>query len=216
MPSPPKAIQEALRRCPQEEDTLARRFAVEGRRLAEAQESSLKKDSLTLAKSRKQPPVLPKEMSEFKSLQQENEREKKEVPAQLDKLTAKPSQELLNAIRIIGGELDNVIKNCPKVGAKQILDSTCVEAAEAKSTKKRLAACSEFLSTINSSWKTRVEPLSQSIQSREKRIAQLLTTVRNPQLALQLKRLRAESWQSIEHILKTVDEVTRLAAQFAR
>lgn len=216
MPQPPKNISEALLRCPRDEDTLATRWRNDLRLLERNEQSSIEKDSITFGNAKRLPPVLPKEMNEYRSLQHEVDGQRDSLVARLRRLTSATSEKLLTAIRTVGEELDNDIKNCPKVGAQQIHDSVCVENAEARSAEKRMRSCNNFVSAINQEWNAVLEPLQKSFLSREKRLAQLLAATTHQRLALQLKRLRLETWQTIAPILKTIDEVTRLAAQFSR
>jgi hypothetical protein len=214
MPQPPKNVSEALLRCPNDEDTLARRWRNDLRLLEQYEQSSIEKDSIKFGNAKRLPQVSVKEMNEYRSLQLEVDAQRDSLVARLRRVTSASSENLLTAIRTIGEELDNDIKNCPKVGAQQIHDSVCVEKAESFATTKRIQACDSFLATASREWSVLLEPLQKSLLSREVRIAQLLATTKHHRLALQLKRLRLESWQTLAPILKTIDEVTRLAAQF--
>ncbi len=216
IPSPPKSAADAIRRCPNDADTVAMRWLRDLQLQEQKQQSSIERDSIKFGDRKRLPPVLPKEMSEYRSLQQEVDGQRDSLVARMQRLTSRPSERLLNAIRIVGEELDGEIKNCPKVGSNLIHDSVCVANAEARSEKKRIAACNDFLLTINQGWNAALEPLHQSFPSREKRIWKLLATTKHYRLALQLKRLRLETWQTVAPILKTIDDVTRLAAQFSR
>jgi hypothetical protein len=216
MPKPPATTTGALQRCPRERDTLVARSLTELRSIENAEQSRIEKDSLAFDNPRKLPPVLPKEMQEYRALQQEVDGPRDSVVARLARLTNRASDSLLATIRRIGEQLDNEIVRCPKVGAKRIFDSTCVEAAEAKAAKRRLIACNAFLATVNAEWHSIIEPLRQSFPNREERITKLYSTSKHARLKLQLRRLRLESWQTLVPLLETIDEISRLTAQFSR
>lgn len=219
LPSPPKVVDEASRRCPNESDTVAQRWLNDVRLREMKEQSSIESDSVKYGNQERLPPVLPKEMNEYRSLQQEIDSQRNELEERLRALATKPSQGLLNAIRTVGEALDREIKNCPNVGPSKNprYDSTCIALAEDRAHFNRLHEVNVFLTDINANWRQTIEPLLISFQSRENRIAQLLATTKHHWLfVLQLKRLRLETWQTITPIFKTIDDVTRFAVQFSR
>ena len=216
MPKPPTTTTDALQRCPRDNDTLVMQSLAELRSMEHAEQSQIEKDSIASGNAGKLPPVPSGEMKEYRSLQQEVESQRDSVVAQLERLRKRTYENLLATIRRIGEQLDSEIVRCPKVGAKGIFDSLCVEAAESKAASHRLSACDTFLGAVNAEWNPVLEPLQQSFMNREKRITRLYSTSKHVTLKLQLTRLRLESWQTLAPILKMIDEVTRLAAQFSR
>ena len=217
IPSPPKTVQEALKRCPQEEDTLAQRFLREAQRSAGMDREMLQDDSLIIASMKRQPPIASTEMSEYKGLQQQLEQWKEDLPQLLVRATAKTSNEFLQSIQTIGEQLDNTIKHCPKVGPSKspTYDSACVAMAEERAKFNRQHEAQVFLSEVGNNW-TSIDSSSRSIQLLDNRFTQFLSKTKNQQLAYRLKLLRNELWVLIEQILKNVAATTQLAASFSK
>lgn len=216
MPPLPKNTIEALARCPNDEDTLARQWRNDLRRHEQNEQSSIEKDSIKFDNAKRLPPVSVKDMNEYRSLQLEVDAQRDSLVARLQIFSARVSESMMAAIRTVGEELDNNIKNCPKAGAQRTYDSVCVAKAESLAAARRTLACNDVLATASRDWNVLLDPLKKSLQAREVRIARLGATTKHWRLALQLKRLRLESWQTLAPILATMDETSRLVAQFSR
>ncbi len=203
MPEPPATIEDALRRSPAESDTVAGRAL---RNVEEIQPNGQSGDD-SLAASKNQ---------SLQNIRNNIERHKHSLRMMLDSLTTPPAQQLLDEVRIIGEELDANIMNCPKVGARQLFDSVCVELAETGARKHRLRVSQKFLDSVGVRWKPFFARTKVFIAAQEEQLRKNPAGSKKQEQQVQVKAAYADLWDMIKTLLKFVDEITRLAVRFSK
>lgn len=209
MPQPPAFASEAAARCPIEVDTLVRNALTTLRQLRRKEEAALRSDSSKPGTSLRQ-----REANELQKLEENVRKRNAEMRARIENIAHLPSKDLLQTVREIGETLDADISACPKVGAAKVqtYDSVCVARAEEQAHTARHNAVNEFLGAVRTQWKPVIDSLQKHLADDENALLRLAKSTGKQRLY----RTQLSNWQTIEAILTTTDQITQLAAQFAR
>lgn len=179
-----------------------------------AERKAIDRDSSEQAKAATKGTLSILETNKMNTLRGHIENGIKRLSSTLQQITSSPSQTLLADIRSIGESLDKEITDCPKKGERQILDSVCVEAAESKAKQLRIERSEKFLQTVNNEWIPMLNEERRRIEDHEKQIGQLASSRKTIGIPYRLSMLRNTLWENVELLLKSIQDITRLAAQF--
>ncbi len=111
-------------------------------------------------------------------------------------LLGKPQTELEQRVFAAGEQLDKELRDCPKVvneKAERVYDPTCVEAAEERARRSRIAAVDHYLSTIHRIWPTYVDSTRRIVS-----------------------QTREGKWGIVLRVATDVARITETAAEFGR
>lgn len=227
MPSIPRTGGEAVQRCPHDRDEAVLNILAAVHSHAEIARNVFTADSLRLAADRKVNAPLRDDAKLFDSLQIVLASLAAKLHDRLAHATAKPSEDFLEGIRNIGGQLDAAIKHCPKIPGPQradmppqppafTYDSACVAAAEMQAALDRQHEALRYLSTVNANWKEDVMPLLQSLEAFDNHVTRLEGGIIQSPRILQLRNWRCTLWGAVEETLKRIGSVSGLAAQFSK
>ncbi len=199
IPFPPKTIPEALHRCPIDRDTLVDSATKEiDRYIAEPQSKRLLNSSPSKLTAR--------ELQAKKKLNKEILQSKNSISRLLANAADSSAKELLDQVRIIGEELDSIIKNCAT--GKAVSDSECVNVAEHQALMKRREVSFDFIRHVRSSWGGMIDSLKIIFDTRTKLAEQVSTTESQEQ--------NHELWKIVREVLEKEEQITKLVVQFSR
>lgn len=210
IPLPPKTIQEALRRCPNERDTLVHS-------LAEDLEYYIEEKGIEISKPGSGPPDLygwkpmskqlkDRQFRARENLLKEVQQNERDIPRLLGTAVDSSAAALLVEVRIIGQELDVEIKNCQAM--KSGYDTVCVESAETAALDKRQHSSSNFLRNVSIKWSGLLDSLK-TIMTTRQQLAQQVSPFES-------KKQNLELWKIVRRVLETEEQITKLAVQFSR
>ncbi len=210
IPFPPKTIQEALRRCPGDRDTLVHS-------LAEDLDYYVGEKEIELGKHVDNPfhtfdgKPWTRRMKEGyqraqEKLRKEIQNNERDIPRLLANIADSSARRLLEDVRMIGEELDSKIKTCQ--AGKSGYDTLCVERAETGALEKRQDASSDFLRDVNLSWSGLLDSLK-TIMTKRLELAREVSVTESKKQTIQL-------WKIVRKVLETEEHITKLAVQFSR
>lgn len=164
LPMPPLNAGEAIARCPQNVDTLVR--------------------------------AIVQELSDHAHHDSIDESARNWHIRLQTKLLGKPQRELDQSVFAAGEQLDKEIRDCPKVAnenGERVYDPPCVEAAEQRAHRRRVAAVDQYLSAVHQVWPAYVD-----------------STLRV------IAETRNGKWRVVLRVAGDVATITQTAAEFAR
>ncbi len=216
IPKPPLSVNEALRRCPGEEDTVVQAQILLVNELSVNEQKLIARDSVMQIRDHTKGTLTTTERNRIAALRREVDNTAATLTSRLERMTAIPSQTLLGGIQLIGEDLDKDIRNCPKVSEKQILDSVCIETAESNAHRKRVDRSEQFLQSVNNEWAVMLQDVLQSTHTQQQRIDKVISLTKKARIRYRLSKIRNSLWYNVTAILKATHNVTKLAVQFSR
>lgn len=214
IPQPPKDVSEALRRCPTDEDVFAQNAIHQAELFDIEEKKAIARDSAEQVKANSLGTLSMLETNSINTLRAKLDTSVKQLQVTLQQITSSPSHILLGNIQIVGEDLDKEIKLCPKVGEQHVLDSVCVDTAEAKAKRRRMELSEQFLQTVNNEWVPMYESVRRRVENQQKQIDDLLASSKKPRASYRVSKLQNILWNNVLLLLNFVRDITRLAAQF--
>ena len=222
IPSPPKTVDEAYKRCPRDKDSqsapiLAEIDSIAQKNGKETAANTAQTQAAAMDMANAMSSMNPTDMMKFGQFQQDDMKTMSTVTDSQKVLFDPLHAWLDSAMKQIETEKNSTIDKCPMVSYGEggyLHDTGCVGAATRKAYSSRIEAENGYLKQVAQRWARYVDIVSAYALGKEKRIHEVLDGSTNSYIKMQFGSSLNSLWTYPEQLCDDCQNMTRDAAQY--